>query len=172
MKLLALDIAADTGFAFGDDFKTAHCNVWKVGSYADDRIDATLGSIYSAVNTICRGNKIEGVVIEAALRGIKRQNKRGITTPTSSHGDRCLTMLHGAARAGAANAGVKTFWFPAPNTWRAAVLGNGFPKNPKAEALLYCERMGRSLTDHNAAEALCMLQFRLGAQNLLDRIKP
>lgn len=172
MKLLALDLALNTGWAFGDSLASAHVGVWRLPGYAEDKIDRTMGSIYSAVNTVCRGNKIEGVIIEAAMRGIQRQNKRGITTATSAHGDRCLTMLQGAARAGAANAGVRLFRFPAPNTWRAAVLGNGYPKNPKDLAVEYCRLSGRNIPEHDAAEAFCMLQFGLGEQNLLDKIKP
>lgn len=171
MNILALDLSLESGWAFGDSIASAHVGTWKLPGFSDDKIDRTLGSIYSAVNTICRGNKIEGVVIEAALRGIHKKNKRGITTPTSAHGDRCLTLLNGAARAGAANAGVALFRFPAPNTWRAAVLGNGFPKDPKAAAVNYATMVGRNTPNHNAAEALCMLQWGLGEQNLLSRIK-
>lgn len=172
MKILALDLALTTGFAFGYDLASAHCGIWRLPGYSDNNINRTLGSIYSAVNTICRANKIEAVVIEAALRGVKRTNKRGITTPTSAHGDRCLTMLNGAARAGAANAGVKIFYFPAPASWRKSVLGNGFPEKPKDAAIAYCRMSGRDIAEHDAAEAFCMLQFGLGKQNLLDRIKP
>lgn len=171
MKILALDLALETGWAFGDKIADAHAGTWQLPGYADDRIERTMGSIYSAVNTICRGNQIEGVIIEAALRGVKRTNQRGITTPTSSHGDRCLTMLNGAARAGAANAGVTQFWNPAPNTWRKVVLGNGFPKNPKDEAVKFMARIGRVVANHNTAEALCMLDWKLRESNLLSRIK-
>lgn len=169
--MLSLDLALETGWAFGDDIASAHVGTWKLPGYGDTVIDRTLGSIYSAVNTICRGNQIEGVIIEAALRGIQKKNSRGITTPTSAHGDRVLTMVNGAARAGAANAGVKIFLFPGPSTWRKAVLGHGFPDKPKEAAVTHCHRIGRKIANHNSAEALCMLQFGLGEQNLLDRIK-
>src|SRR5579872_6141685 len=128
MRLLALDLALLTGWAFGEDLASAHVGTWTLPGYADPVIDRSLGSIYSAVNTICRANKIGRVIIESALIGIKKKNARGITTPTSRHGDRCLTMLNGCARAGAANAGVTQIDVIAPNTWRAAVLGNGYPK--------------------------------------------
>lgn len=171
MRILALDLALETGWAFGEDFASAQVGVWRHPGYGDSVIDRTLGSVYSAVHTCCRANNIEGVVIEAAMRGLKRKNKRGITTKTSAHGDRVLTMLNGAARAGAANAGVKLFRFPAPNTWRAAVYGDGFPKNPKAKAVDHCGLLGRSVPNHNSAEALCMLQWGLSGQDLLARIK-
>jgi hypothetical protein len=172
LRLAAFDLAENTGWAAGDNFVTAQAGLWRLPGYGDDKIDRTLASLYSAVNATCRAHKIEGVLIEAALRTIKKKNSRGIWTPTSAHGDRCLTMLQGAARAGAANAGAKIMDCPAPNTWRAAVLGHGFPKDPKAEALQYCRRLGHPVDDHNTAEALCILQFGLGKQNLLDRIKP
>ena len=171
MKILALDLALETGWAFGENIASAHCGIWALPGYSDDKIERTLGSIYSAVNTICRGNKIEGVVIEAALRTINKKNSRGITTPTSAHGDRCLTMLNGAARAGAANAGVTKFWHPAPSTWRKVVLGNGFPEKPKEEAVKFCARIGRAVENHNTAEALCMLDWKTRESNLLDRVK-
>lgn len=170
--LLALDLALNTGWAFGDDLASAHAGAWKLPGFADHLIERSLGSIYSAVNSLCRANNIEGVIIEAALRNISKRNSRGVWTPTSAHGDRCLTLINGAARAGAANAGVKTVDFPGPSTWRAAVLGHGFPAKPKDEALKYCHRIGRTVADHNTAEALCMLQYGLGKRNLLDRIKP
>lgn len=172
MKWLSLDLAEDTGWAHGDNFASAHAGLWKLPGYGDRVINETLGRLYSAVNTVCRANKIEGLIVEAALRTIKKKNARGVWTPTSAHGDRCLTMLNGVAHAAAANAGVKVFKDPAPATWRAAVLGIGFPKDPKKEALQYCSRTGRTVADHNVAEALCMLQFGLGESNLLDRIKP
>jgi hypothetical protein len=171
LRILALDLALETGWAFGDDIASAHAGVWLLPGYSDTNIDRTLGSIYSSVNTICRANQIGIVIIEAALRGLKRTNKRGITTASSAHGDRCLTMLNGAARAGAANAGVRTFDNPAPNTWRKAVLGNGFPKDPKAEAVEYCRRNGRTIPNHNAAEAVCILQYGIGKHGLMARIK-
>jgi Holliday junction resolvasome RuvABC endonuclease subunit len=171
LRILALDLAVTTGWAFGDNLASAHVGTWRLPGYADERIQQTLGSIYSAVNTICRGNMIEAVIIEAALRTIKKKNSRDVWTPTSAHGDRCLTMLNGAARAGAANAGVKQFEFPAPNTWRAAVYGEGYPKNPKAHALEYCRRNGRDIKEHDAAEALAILQYGIGKVGLLGRIK-
>lgn len=171
MKILALDLALATGFAFGEKLETAHCGVWKLPGYSDDRINRTLASIYSAVHATCKANGVDTVIIEAALRTIKKKNKRDVWTKTSSHGDRCLTMLQGAARAGAANAGVKNFEFPAPNTWRASVLSNGYPKNPKSEAIEYVRRNGRNIAEHDAAEALCMLQYGVGKFGLLGRIK-
>lgn len=171
MKALALDLALETGWAFGDSIASAHSGLWRLPGYSDDKIDATLGSIYSAVNTICRGNEITLLIIEAALRGVKKKNARDVWTPTSAHGDRCLTMLNAAARAGAANGGVRKVMVVAPCTWRKSVLGNGFPKNPKDKAMDYCRMIGRRPEEHNEAEALCMLQHALGNQNLLDRIR-
>lgn len=169
---LALDLSANTGWALGDDVSRARAGVWRLGGYVDDRIDRTMAGLYSAVNSTCRENSIDTVIIETALRGLKRTNKRGITTPTSAHGDRCLTMLNGVARAAAMNGGARRIVHLAPNTWRASVLGNGYPKDPKGEAILYCSRVGNPQPDHNAAEALCMLQHILAEAGLLARIKP
>lgn len=171
MRLLALDLALKTGWAWGDNLSQAHAGTWTLPGYSDDKIDRTLGGIYSAVFHVVRANQIEGALIEAALRTIKKQNNRGIWTPTSAHGDRCLTMLNGAARAAVSNAGAKILECPAPNTWRASVLGIAYPKEPKAAAIEYCRRNGLGITDHDAAEAACILQHGLGKQTLLDRIK-
>lgn len=172
MKILGIDLASRSGWCFGTDIATAYYGLWDVPGLDDANINRSCGSIYSAVNTTCRANGIEGVVIEAALMGITRKNKRGIATPTSRHGDRVLGMIAGAARAGASNAGVKHMWFPGAPTWRKEVLGNGYPDKPKDAAIAFCAMMGKRITDHNVAEALCLMSYGHGKQNLLDRIKP
>lgn len=172
MNGLALDLAGVTGWAVGDNLATARIGIWKLPGYSDDCIDRTLASIYSAVNGTCRENDVGYLILEAALRGVQRTNKRGITTPSSSHGDRCLTMLNGAARAGASNAGVKIIKVIGPSTWRARIFGNGYPTDPKGTAVAYMKRNGRDIADHNACEAGCMLQFGIDEFGLLGRIKP
>ncbi len=171
MRLLALDLALNTGWAWGENLARAYAGVWRLPGYSERDLPRTLGGIYSAVLTVCRSNEIEAVQIEAALRGVKRTNKRGITTPTSAWGDRCLTMLNGAAQAAVANSGAKLLKPVGPSTWRKSVLGEAFPANPKEAAVRYCALQGREIPDHDAAEAFCILQHALGNQNLLDRIK-
>lgn len=120
-----------------------------------------MGSIYSAVLAVAKANGIGGVAIEAPLSLGGR----------SAHTGRVLTMLSGAAQAAASNAGIGWMRLPGPSTWRAKVLGNGFPENPKRVALDYCKMMGRDIGEHDAAEAMCILQWALSQFTLLDRIK-
>lgn len=163
MLIAAFDLSfSGLGFAFGEDILTAHSGVWKLPGADDANLNVSLAQAYSAINACCRANGIEGAVIETALMGIRRENKRGITTPTSKHGDRVLGYLQGTARAAAVNGGVKFISTPGPSTWRAAVFGNGFPENPKRTAVDYLKMLGIVVTDHNRAEALCMMQFGKG----------
>ncbi len=172
MKILGLDLSfTKTGWAFGDDISKAHRGFWTTPGADDKNLNVSLAQIYSAVCGSVRANGIEGVVIEASMMGITRANKRGIVTPTSKHGDRVLGFLGGAARAAAVNGGAKYIATPGPSTWRAAVLGIGYPENPKAAAVSYCQMMGINVTDPDTAEALCLMQFGKGKFLHLERAK-
>lgn len=156
--ILALDPAATCGFAFGDGKTLPHASIWQLPGFADADCDRSFGNIYSAVRGIVTENRIEGLMIESPLR----------LDGKSAHTERMLTMLSGAARAGAHNGGVKWIKSVAPTSWRKAVLGNGFPKNPKQAALEYCRLRGWRIDDHNAGEAACILvhahdQAKIGA---------
>jgi hypothetical protein len=167
MNLLAVDPALNTGWAFGPKTGTPHAGVWRLPGFDEQHSAQSFGSAYAAVRCVVAANKIEGVIIEPPMIGISKKNKRGIITPTSHHGDRMLTMLSGAIQAGAINGGAKWVKLPPPNTWRAAVLGNGYPKDPKAAALEYCRLMKWCIEDHNAAEAACMLVWGHGQALLM-----
>lgn len=165
MKIMALDISQKTGFSFGERHDRPHCGTIDLPGLDDKNLARSCGGLYSSVMAMVRANKIEGVVIEAPLIGISKKNKRGIYTPTSAHGDRVLTMLSGAAQAAISNGGAKFLGMPGPQTWRAAVLGNGRPTNPKSAALEYCRLVLKlNLDDHNAAEAACILQWAFGQE--------
>lgn len=160
MNILGLDLARKTGFAHSDNHAKPTWGSFELPGFDDLSLQKTMGSIYAAVISLVRENEIEGVVLEAPLTGVYRKNSRGISTPTSTHGTRVLTMLSGAAQAGAYNGGAKTFWIPEPHHWRKQVLGIGFPENPKASARRYCQMVFQiDVHDDDAAEAVCLLSF-------------
>lgn len=146
MKVLALDLALRAGFAFGEAGSQPVSGVWTLPGFSDRERPLSLGGIYSSVRAIVAANEIEIVAIEAPLRLGGR----------SAHAERSLTMLSGAAQAGAVNGGAKRVDLVAPQTWRKAVLGNGFPDKPKDAAVQYCKLMKWRVTDHNQAEACCL----------------
>lgn len=169
MKILALDLASVSGWAFGEKTGRPLAGEWRLPGFDGMNAPHSYASIYTSVKCVVAPNKIDMVVVEAALIGIKRKNKRGILVPTSAHGDRTLTKLSGAAQAGAIAGGAKIIMEVQPNEWRAAVLGNGYPKDPKAAAEEYCRLVGWPVPrgQHNAAEALCIFQWGLGQEKLL-----
>lgn len=168
MKIMGLDISTNCGVAHGDSGGRPHCSTLKLPGLDDANLARSCGGLYSSVLALIRANGIQGVVIEAPLIGLTRKNKRGITTPTSAHGDRTLTMLSGAAQAAVSNAGAKILGMPAPTTWRKAVFGNGYPSDPKAAAIEYCRLVWKiTLTDHNSAEALCLMSWGMAQAKLL-----
>lgn len=162
MIVMGLDLALSTGWAFGERGSQPHAGTFNLPGFSDRDLPRSMASIYSSVNALCKANGVKFVFIEAALRNIKRKNKRGILLPVSAHGTRCLTMLNGAAMAGAANSGAKVYPPVAPETWRKEVLGNGRPENPKAAALRYCALMKIPVPNDDAAEAVCIMQYGIG----------
>lgn len=168
MKILGLDLALSTGWAQGERGAQTHYGVFKLPGFSDHLLPRSCASLYSAVQTMVRANNIEGVVIEAPLQAIFRKNKRGIETNSSSHGIRALTMISGAAQAGAINGGAKHIWMPEPRAWRKAVLGNGSPEKPKEAAFQYCKTVLKlNPQDDNAAEAICLVSYGLGQEKLI-----
>ena len=98
---------------------------------------------------------------------VTRKNKRGISTPASSHGTRVLTMLSGAAQAGAYSGGARRFWMPQPHEWRKSVYGAGFPEDPKQRARDYCRQVYQLVIESgDAAEAAAMLSYGFGQARL------
>lgn len=169
MKILGLDPSGNCGFAFGERGGQTLYGVFKLPGFSDHLLPRSCASLYSAVQSMVRANNIEGVVIEAPLQAIFRKNKRGIETNSSSHGIRALTMISGAAQAGAINGGAKHLWMPEPRSWRKAVLGNGSPEKPKEAAFQYCRMvLGLYPDDDNSAEAICLVQFGHGQATLID----
>ena len=168
MICMGLDLSEEVGWAFGDKAERPHFGTFTLPGFSDAKRARTMASVYSAVMAMVRANNVEGVAIEAPGIGIRRKNKRGITTPTSAHGTQVLTMLSGAAQAGAINGGAKFLWMPQSNEWRKAVLGNGYPEHPKSAAVEYCNLFLKcAVTNHNAAEGLCLMVFAHGQARLL-----
>lgn len=167
MNVLGLDLAGTTGFAFGPIGGKPLFGTWTVPGFDDRMRSRSFANLYSTIHGVVKANDIKLVVIEAALMHIKRKNKRNVWTPVSAHGERVLVMLSGAAQAACANAGCCNIEMPAPNTWRADVLGNGFPDDPKAASLRYCRMAGWKVEDHNAADALCLWHW--GASRLKQK---
>lgn len=163
MICAAYDLANNSGWAFGDG-KTAptsgHIELY--GFNTTENLARSLGSIDTFVFSMVRANGIDVVLPEAALRGVFRKGKRGFATSASSHGDRVLTMLSGAAIAGAARAGAMILEPVAPTTWRKGVFGNGKPKDPKTQAWEYCRLMGWKVETEDEAEACCILVYAHG----------
>lgn len=148
---VGLDLAERTGWAVGRKGTFPLAGVWDTRGFSDRERAKTSASVYSAVFQLVRENKAEIVGIEAPLSLQGR----------SAHTQRSLTMLSGAAQAGAINGGAKIVLLVAPQTWREAVLGNGYPRNPKQAALDYCKMFKWGITDHNAADAACVLTWAL-----------
>lgn len=168
MRILGLDLAENTGWSFGEKACQPHYGVFKLPGFSEHNLPRSCASLYSAVHSMVRANNIEGVVIEAPLQAVYRKNKRGVTTKTSAHGTRVLTMISGAAQAGAINGGAKKLWMPEPTTWRKAVLGNGYPDKPKEAAFQYCKMVLRlTIADDNAAEACCLAEYGHGQAKLI-----
>lgn len=167
MKIAGLDLALATGWAHGERGATPSYGNFKLPGFDDANRARSCASLYAAVQFMVRENGIEGVVIEFPIAP-KRKNKRGILLPAGAHGVRMLTMISGAAQAGAHSGGAKHFWMPEPSTWRKAVLGNGFPDKPKEAAFQYCKMvLGLRVEDDNAAEACCLVEFGHAQARLL-----
>lgn len=168
-RLMGLDLAESTGFAFGNRTERPYFGVFQLPGFASvDKQVASMASLYTAVHSMVAANKIEGVAIEAPLMGITKKNKRGIPVPVSHHGTKMLVMLSGVAQAAAKNGGAKIVWLPEVSSWRKAVLGNGFPSDPKGAALQYCRLVLKlKVEDHNAAEGLCVWCWAHGQAKLL-----
>lgn len=160
MNVLALDIATVTGWAWGGERSKPIAGIWRLPGLDDKNRARSMGGIYSSVMVTVRENKIDGVCIEHPGAG-----------RNSAHTQLSLTMLIGAAQAGAVNAGATILAMPHPNSWRKQVLGKGNPKNPKLAAMDYCRLHGWQVEDHNAAEAICIWQWAHGQTSLLSRIK-
>lgn len=160
MNILALDLATVTGWAWGDSRSTPVAGFWKLPGMSEDKRPASFASIYAAVQSLVRGNSIGGVIMETPAAGFN-----------SAHTTLSLTMLAGAAQAGAINGGAKVMNMIHSSSWRKQVLGKGKLNNPKLAALDYCRMHRWHVTDHNAAEACCIWQYAHGVTNLLDRIK-
>lgn len=152
MRCMGLDLATVTGFAFGEKGQKPTAGFWKLPGFDDANLDRTMSSLEFSIRALVKANGIERVAIEAPL------NLAG----KLAHGTRCLTMLSGAAGAGAYSGGARWIRRPAPQTWRKAVLGHGFPDKPKEAALAYCARLNWGVTSHDAAEACCIMAW---AQN-------
>lgn len=159
MRVLALDIATMTGWAWGDDRSTPVFGTWKLPGLDEKSRAKSLGGLYAAVLSTVRDNAIKHVAIEHPGQG-----------RNSSHTQLSLTLLVGAAQAAAFNAGAQIMKMPQPQSWRKQVLGKGILKNAKLAALDYCRLHGWQVVDHNAAEALCIWQWAHGQTSLLDRI--
>lgn len=163
-----IDPATRVGWSFGDMAKAPLFGTWDLAGFSDTLRPKTLGSIYSATMAMVRANGIEAVAIEAPQMNVRHTNKRGITTPASSHGTVSLAMLSGAAQAGAYNGGAKHIWLVQPSQWRKSVLGNGYPTDPKQAAIDYCWTVFKlRVADHNAAEAVCLAVWAHGQAKLL-----
>lgn len=159
-KMMAIDSAGTTGYAFGERGTKPHCGVFTVKGFSGFDLAPSLGSIYTGVKSLVQANGIEEVAVEKQLPGLVRQNARGIRTPVSTKGANALAMVAGVAAAGAANGGARRVHFVEPSVWREAVYGIAYPKDPKGTALAYCrDHLNLNLTEHNAAEACCILVY-------------
>jgi hypothetical protein len=167
MKIMGLDLALLSGFSFGERGARPHYGTFKLPGFSEHQLPRSCASVYSAVRSMTQSNGIEGVVIEMAIAP-KRKNKRGVLLPANSHGVRALTMISGAAHAGAINGGAKYIWTPAPNVWRLQVLGRGFPDKPKHAAYEYCRMvLGLKIDDDNACEAVLLGEYGHAQARLL-----
>ena len=149
MILLALDPAIATGWAWGGKSTPPQFGCWRLPGFDDAHLARSFASIYTSVRRVVVANKVEGFIIEAPLHLAQK----------SSHTERCLTMLSGAAQAGAINGGARFVSIVAPQSWRKVVLGHGFPENPKEKAIRFCTRQGWYVDNDNAADALCLLRW-------------
>lgn len=170
---LALDLARRAGWAFGEAKARPYAGVWEGPGFAADKIGQSMASISSSVKAVVQANNVKVFTVEAPLRGITKKNQRGIWTPTSSHGERVLTMYVGAAIAGGVNGGARYVEGPGPQTWRKAVIGVARPEKPKDAAINYCNKIMRwgLIEDDNACEAACILQWLHGVVLQEERLR-
>lgn len=148
-----LDISdKGTGYAFGARNSVPTAGVFQLMGLNDRDRPRSCASLYSAVNHLVRENGIQFMGIEAPL----------MLKGKSAHTERSLTMLSGAAQAGAANGGAKVLPLVGASTWRKAVLGQGFPDDPKAMMLRYCRMLSWPIDDEDAAEAAGIWQWACG----------
>lgn len=168
MRVLGIDPATCTGYGWGERNGPFHPGFFKLPGLDDGSINHSMGAAYATVFNLIKANGIEAVAMEDSLLGMMRTNKRGIATPTSYHGVKTLTMLHGAYRAAIFNAGIRFVWFPQPHEWRKQVLGAGYPEHPKAAAIRYCELVLKTpVSNEDAAEGLAIMQYGHGQTKLL-----
>jgi hypothetical protein len=127
-----------------------------------------MGGLYGSILALTRENEIEVGAIESPLPNIRRTNARGITMDSSHRSRDVLLMMFGVALAAMRNGGCKKIHCIDPSVWRKAVLGNGYPPNPKNAAIDYCRLVfNLEIKDHNAAEGVCIWQWALGQSKLL-----
>lgn len=144
--LLALDISLTTGAAWGnaqaDRPRTA---VVKLPEGLQN-FDRALVGLREWVAMTCRFEKVEFLLVEAALRVVDRNH--------SDYSAFLLTSLSAVAREAGARSGAHVEPVEC-DKWRKHFLGTARVSTAegKAGAIKRCEQLGYTYQDHNAAEA-------------------
>lgn len=158
--LLALDISLTTGAAWGGaDAPRPRTAVIELPQGLDN-FDRALVGLREWVAMTCRFEKIELVLVEAALRVVDREH--------SDYSAFLLTSLSAVAREAAKRAGANVVPVDCA-TWRKHFLGTAHVSTAagKAGAMKRCTQLGYTFQDHNAAEAAGIWDY--GRQRYLRR---
>lgn len=148
MKILAIDPATLTGFAWGDG-KKIYSGVWSLGS--DPHAGSRMLRLAEEIRALHRSRGFEAIAFEEASYGAGARKGKGIQwSAIVLH-----NKLRGAIEMVAAELLVKCFPV-APATIKAFVAGNG--KATKADVIRAVElHFGIVAQDDNEADAIAIL---------------
>lgn len=101
------------------------------------------------------------VFLEAVwFRGTGKQGQQA----ASNAGTLSLHRVANHFEAIAVASGLEVAWVPV-GTWRSVVLGNGRPKDPKAESIRFCRlAFGYQTANHNQADGICLAAYGAALQ--------
>lgn len=150
------DISLSCGVAWGGVSDAAPRTALHKLPAGEENFDRALVTMREAVSMLVRFEKLEYVLVEAAMRVVDREH--------SAYSAFLLISLSAVAREAATRAGAHVEPVPV-GKWRRAVLGNGnMPgREAKKAAMAFCDRLGWKYADHNVAEATCGWVFGMGS---------
>lgn len=179
MRLAGLDLATTSGFALMVDGAITRTttvrapaklkNILEVGPTIDPRHEGRVTVHFEdALLVWLRDEKPDHVGIEAPIPSNTTKKTAVIRDQASFHGQ-AITYTE---KAGTSQAAIFRIYglemsacamcyrlnipvtFIGQTTWRKEFLGNGRPKNPKAEAVKMCRKLGIEISSVDAAEAV------------------
>lgn len=145
--LLALDISLTTGVAFGSLAEGRPRSLcWNLPD-GEHNFYRALTGLRENVMALCQFQKVETVVVEAAMRKVDRFH--------SAYSAYLLMSLAAVAGEAATRAGAAVLSVDCQK-WRKTYIGNGglSGEESKRLAMQRCDQLGWRYPDHNAAEAM------------------